>query len=473
MKKLTTLLFILISINSYIKAGTTGTIDQKKAEKEAVRLKTAVAPEDSIKILYDVYDLSDRSKKYNVGYEILEIADRTGNRDVTLDILSRLASHTEDTEALGKLLEVSSRLPDDSARKAIEVIIGMESAKSKAGTDNPEERRKKLLEYARADLLEKTDIYEEILNLYRAMVYLGMSSQGSLYLEYITRLQDLVKQLPEKDFAIRNLVFSTAAIYYTRKQDYDKALESSNQLLNQIELLKKYFPPEQRQFQTFDYFRYMVNRRMLENYRGMSQEEARKLYEECVEIASQNAEVDSIFSNDALIKSFYNMSQKNYKEAVPYLKQALNRDSISNFRKIELGGFLVEAYENIGDKNGLFDAMQNYISDINEQMRKRSSDAYNELALRTDINRMDYQEKQELAEVRERHNRMRKVSITLVYVLGIALIFLIGAYFKLQKKTRDLARQNRGLHHNIQNMFDDGTPIGTHDARLHRGHLKG
>ena len=471
-KLITLLIFTLLNLPIY--GNVSLTLDQKRAEEVETGLRTAKASEDSIKILYDVYDLSDRDKKKDVGFKILNIAQRTNNREVTLDILSRLALKVEDTEALSRLMEISNSLPADSSKRGLDLLLEMEVATQEAKKDNGTLRNQKFVEYAQADLMtDKLDIYEEILTLYRAMVYLGMSSQGSLYLEYLTRLQDLVSKLPEDDFAIRNLVLSTASIYYTRNEDYPKALEASRVLKQQIEKLKEKFPPSERQYQTFDYFRYMINRRMLENYKGMSRDEAQKLYEECVEIAANNEEVASILGSRGLTESYYNMAMHNYKEAIPHLYKALSNDDLSLFRQQELLGHLIEALDSVGNKTAMFDAMKKYVNLMKEYKRAHLEDAHNELQLRTDVNRLAFEEKMEARKQQEENRNMRKVSITLVYVLGILLIIMCGAYFRALNKVKILQRQNRGLSSNLEQIFDDGTPRGTHDARLERGRLKG
>lgn len=474
MKKLTTfILFFITTTTVYCKADIGFTGNQKEADQVYNTLSTARNPADSIKILYDVYDLSHSDNRSNIGYEILEIANRNDNREVTIDILNRLASRVEDTEALGKLMEYSINMPQDSATRGVQLMIEMETAKLNAKSDDKNERERKLLEYAKINLTETGDIYEEILNLYRSLVYLGISSQGSLYLEYLTRLQELVKKLPEDDFAIRNLIYSTAAIYYTRKQDYDKALEASYELLKQVDLLKQKYGPDKRKYQTFDYFRYMVFRRMLENYKGMSQADAQRLYDLCVQIAQENEEVREIFGKRGLTQAFYYMAMHNYKDAIPQIRKVLASDSLSLFRQQEMWGMLVEALDSVGDRQGQFEAMKNYIEVLHKDHQEHQHDAYLELKLRNDVNQLAFEERMELEQHREENRRMRKVSITLVYFLVAVIILGCGNYFSMRQKVKELNRNNEGLKNNLEEIFYDGNPRGTHDPRLQRGKLKG
>ena len=68
---------------------------------------------------------------------------------------------------------------------------------------------------------------------------------------------------------------------------------------------------------------------------------------------------------------------------------------------------------------------------------------------------------------------MRKVSITLVYVLGVVLIFMCGAYFRLRSKVKLLEAGNKKLRTNIEQIIDDGMPVGTRDLRHQKNRLKG
>ena len=472
-KKLITLLFSLFLLTIPVSSTGTGALDQKKAETMALTLSSAKGAEDSIKILYDIYDLTDREKKKDVGLQILELSKRTNNREVTVDMLNRLSSKLDDPSALKYLMDISTNLPEDSTKKSVELILKMESAKSSANQSTPEENNKKILEYAQNALVINDDIYQQILDDYSALVYLGTSSQGSLYMEYITQLLDLVKELPPEDYAIKNLVYSTAIVYYTRKQMREKAVEVCRDLLNSINQLEKLYDPKERRYLSFDYVRYAVYRRMLENYKVLKPEEIQSLYDQCVIFASRNDDVAKAFESDGLTKSFYNMAVGNYKEAVPELRKALESDTISVYRRQALLGLLVEALDALGDKTAHYEALKQYVAALQAEKEVRISDAMAELELRNEVNRKNFEQKIELEEQREAHRRMRKVAITLVYVLAITLILMCSSYFRLRQKVKQLTSQNKGLHKNIEQMFDDGTPLGTHDARLQRGRLKG
>lgn len=447
--------------------------NQAEADARAKALKQVNNSEDSLKILLDVYDLSDKVHKGRVGMKILELAERTDNHEVMADLINELAASTDDTKALRRLIELSESISATEDKERVETVLEMEHAKAMAGETKGYELQQKILDTSIAGMAIGGDPYKEIQNIYRAMVYLGASSQGPMYHEYIRRLEDLVKQLPEKDYAIKNLYYTTAAIFYTRKRDYNKAIESDRELLNQIAAMEKDCEKAGRTNYDFDYFKYISYRRMLRNFRGLTPEQIEDVYAKCLELAERNDEVRETFGTGGLTDSYYFFATGQYDKAVPALKKALSDPEISNFRKQELLGLLAGAQNRTGDSAGELISLREYALMSIADQQKRFADAAREIELRNTVNQLLAKQKMEDDQVRQRRNAMRKTSITLVYVLAVVLIFVVRAYFKLRHKVKELQSKNTRLRTNIEQIFDDGMPRGTRDLRQSKNRLKG
>lgn len=424
-------------------------------------LKEASNPDDSIKILYNFYDVGNKEAKRDVGMQILDIATRINNKEVILDLLNQLASGLDDADALDRLLKASNSLPEEDDRRSTELLLQMEQAKTMANKTSDSAREKQYISYAQIDVIGKDDIYEEILNIYRAMVYLGPTAQGALYLDYITRLENLVKQLPPDDFAIRNLFYTTAAVFYTRTRDYKKAIEFDKALISQIQNLEKKYKEMGRNNYNFGYFYYVSYRRMLQNFRGLTPEEIEKIYLECVDLAENNTEVQEAFDEGGLTKSYYYFATERYKEAVPFLRKALVRTDISRFRRQELLGLLSKALRQTGDSGSELIALREYTDMLEEDRAIRRENAYKELEIKNSVRELRQKDKLAEEKLKSENRRMRRISMTLVYVLALILIFLCRSYFKLKDKVRRLESQNTSLHTNIAHMLDDGRPHGS------------
>ena len=465
-----TALFLFLAVILTCHADLIGQPDAEKREKD---LQKASTSNDSMKILLDVYDLSNKINRERLRMQIIDVAQRTDNNMVLSDAIKELASSTDDAAELSRLIEISQNIPEDQGRKNVETILQMEQAKAQAKLTEGDELQERIMEYAKSGMSITGDPYEEIQNIYRALVFLGTSSQGPMYLEYITRLGDLVKNLPEKDYAIKNLYYTTAALYYTRRHDYKKAIECDKALINQLHNMEKLAKENGRTEQDLGYFYYVSYRRMLRNFRGLSPQEIEEAFEICQQLAKENARVQEEFGSGGLTHSYYYMATKQYDKAIPYLKQALASQSISEYRRMELTGLLARAFHETGDNKGELESLRKYVQLTAKNQVERRDATYKEIELRNNVTRILAEEYRQNELQREENRVMRKTSLTLVYVLAVILIFVCGKYFKLKQKVKLLEVGNKKLRTNIEHIFDDGKPSGTQDLRRKKDKLKG
>lgn len=449
-------------------------IAQQLAHKESA-LQKAKTPSDSIRILLDVYSITDKLNRDKVRQQLIGLAQRSDNKEVVADVLKELSTSTDDTKDLGRLIEISESLPEDTARDNIQTILIMEQAKADASNVADSQLQNHVAQYAR-DGMEigiGGDPYKEIQNIYRVMMYLGASSQGPLYFEYIKRLEELVNQLPEEDHTIRNLYYTTAAIFYTRKKDYKKAIELDRKLIRQLDLMKKHYTDPEKAKQDLDYFYYLSYRRMLRNFKGLTPEQIEKVYQECVRLAQENEEAAEEFGNGGLTNSYYYMATGKYDKAIPNLKKALSHEDISEFRRAELLGHLGYAQRMTGDRNGELETMRLYVPMLLADRNERREDMYKEIELRNSVSKIINDEYLQQEQQRQQNSVMRKTSLTLVYVLAVILIFMCQAYFRLRGKVKELEIRNNRLHKDIEYIFDDGVPKGTSSLHDKKHKLKG
>ncbi|MCH5236947.1 MAG: hypothetical protein J1E95_04020 [Muribaculaceae bacterium] len=450
-----------------------GDINQADADLRVKALEKAVNTEDSLKILLDVYDLSDKVNRNLVGMQIIELAKRSDNNAVMADVINDLASATDDTKTLRRLIEMSESISHNEDRKSVETVLEMEEAKARVLEMKGKTLQNNILETSLIGMSVGGDPYKEIQNIYRALVYLGASSQGPMYYEYLRRLEDLVKKLPEKDYAIKNLYYTTAAIFYTRKRDYEKAIESDRELIKQLQLMEKEYEKAGRENHDFNDFYYTSYRRMLRNFRGLKPQEIEEVYAKCKEFADKDETVKYSFENGGLAKSYYYFATEQYDKAVPELKKALNDPDISAFRKQELLGLLAGSQNKTGDQKGELESLREYALLSIADRQQRMEDSNREIELRTKVNQLLAKQRLVDEERREKRNSMRKVAITLVYVLALVLIFVLRSYFRLRSKVKELQSRNNKLRVNIEQIFDDGMPRGTSDLRHSKNRLKG
>lgn len=446
-------------------------INQKAHAREKA-LKNARTPSDSIKILLDVYSISDKLNRDRVRVQIINLMERSDNHEVINDVLHELSSTTDDTRELARLIEISESLPEDTAHD-IQTILKMEQAQAEAPNVGDSDVEREFMEYARDGMGLTGNTYKEIQNIYRAMMYLGASSQGPLYFEYIKRLEELINELPPEDHAIRNLFYTTAAIFYTRKRDYKRAIEFDRKLIAELDEIKSRYPDKEKAQNDLDYFYYISNRRMLRNFKGLTPKEVEEVYQECVRLAQENLQAAEEFGSGGLTNSYYYMATGQYAKAVPALEKALSQENISDFRRAELLGHLGYAMRMTGDKEGELKTLRAYVPMLLKDREQRRNDMYKEIELRNSVNKIIADEYRAQEQQRKDNGVMRKTALTLVYVLALVLIFICQAYFRLRHKVKELEIRNQRLHKDFEYIFDDGTPKGSTDLRHTKHRLKG
>ena len=448
-------------------------ISQSDALLRERSLIAASTNTDSIKILLDVYNLSDKDYRQKVRKQLINLVSQSKNQELIGDVINELAASTDDTGELSRLIIMSENLPDEGGKESLQTVLQMEHAQSEASNVLDSQLKEQIADFKRQGVSFTGDPYKDIQNIYRTMVYLGASSQGPMYFECIKRLEDLVEALPEKDYAIKNLFYTNAAIFYTRKRDYSKAIEFDRKLIEQLNHMRALYQKQGKNVHDLDYFYYVSNRRMLRNFRGLTPEEVEEVYRQCEQLAEINDEAREAFEQTGLAKGYYYFATGKYAQAVPELKKALADPDISDFRKQELLGLLARSLDETGDKNGELKALQEYVLLSIADREKRREDMYREMDLRNSVNLVLADELRQQEQQREQNRVMRKTSITLVYVFVVILIFLCGAYFRLRHRVKELEMKNNKLRKNIEYIFDDGVPKGTTDLRHQKNRLKG
>lgn len=435
------------------------------------KLKNVSTPADSVKVLYDIFDASPQSEKYGIAKQLLATGSRTDRmEEIYVDLLPQMAVIENRSEKeLKKLLVEAEKINDTDHRKAIKLFINVRRAINEAFYVPVEDRRKILLKYAKADMVATGDLYQDILDLYRVVVFIGESSQSNLYLEYLTRLDNLISKLPKDCYYIRNMFYTTSAVCHTNNGNYQKAVEADRKLLEVISNLEERYKSQGRTYRNYDRFYYISYRRMLRNYKVLPLDEVKELYAKCAKIAEENEEVYKDFHNVGRTTAYRLMAENRYEEAVPKLMNALDKTDDFSLR-ISLVDMLVEAADSINDDNTLLYALKESNSLLKEKMKVNSDEAYRELQIRYDVNNLKSANSQLEIDKRDSdiatHQKLISVILAALLVMVIFLMLLYRKHFTLRQKVKDLKSENEKLHKNIEDILDDGTPSGTID--LHK-----
>ena len=447
----------------------TRAFENQNMADSVVKNLTAVTSADTIRQLYDALDVSNwKQQRGEIGWQILNVAHRSKDYTAMTDQLLQLANiYKSDSISMARLFEIWKDLPDDDNKKGVRLFMRVEQITGDATFLSVEERNNKLMSYLKEEISTKDDIYENVYDLYSTVIFLGKETKGNLYHEYMDRLEKMIQQLPE-DYYLKNLFYTTAAIFYTQNNYPEKAVECDRQLLKQIEKLEELYMSQGRKYRNYDRFYYICYRRMLRNYAALSNEEVKDLYARCERLAEKDEEVARDFNMDGRIKAYRLLADKNFAAAIPYLKQSLRNNKDVTVHR-ELLGFLVEAADSVGDKPTLLSALKEYNKMLLDDQKIKSEEALREMQIRYDVHALQ-SEKNEL-EIEKRDlelatdQKLINIVLASLCVMAIVLMLLCRGYFRLKSDKRELKEENDKLKTSLENYFRDGVPEGTRDVR--------
>lgn len=442
---------------------------QHIADSLMTRLKFQKTSEDSLKLLYDIFDSSDQRKKRAVGDMVLDIAVRTRNQDALVDIIPQLAVIVKlDSAYDSKLIRYTNLIEEPAHRNAIRVFIQVMTAADEANYIPEEDLRKVLLQYASHTDSNVDDQFDELLDLFRIVTFLGTTSRGNLYLDYLSRLEKMIEIVPKDCVYLRNLFYTTAANVHTRNNNPAKAIEADRKLLEVIDELKDRYEKMGRKYRNYNRFYYISYRRMLSNYKALSFPEIKEIFVKCAQLADIDDEIQSDFYGQGRPLIYRLMASKDYKEVVYWINKALPQVK-DVYTKRSLLGILVEASDSLGDNATLLSALKAQNELLQERVDQQSEEAYSELQIRYDIDKLKSEKETLKLEKKQSEvatsQRVIIVALIGVLVLAIVLMFIYRSNFSLKRRIRDTKEENVQLHRTIEELLGDSALKGTLDVR--------
>ena len=403
------------------------------------QLAKATTPADSVRILYDLFDCSPRSEQTRYGELLLTAASRAHDYSAKNDMLRQLAIICADDEArMHRYMSIAETMPNSVDKHVTSLFITHQLLANQVQSMSEDERKERLIA-----LLTKNnsgvdgDIYDKVERLYSIAIITGHATQGQLYLESLERLTKLVEQLPAEASPLRNQFYTALANIYTNTDRYDKALEADRKLLQVIDQLEKRDINAGRKYRSYAVNRYLCYRRMLGNYRAMTRDQVRDIYQKIQELAAMNPDVAAYEQRFFRTRVYYNMAMGNYEAAIPLIREMLSQPDLKlNYRRQALRELRLAA-EKTGNDAVLLDALKQYTAIIDKYDSLRTSDNLTELAVRYQVSDLRNDNTRLLAEARDadlRHGRQLRIYYTVV-ICVLALLLLLF-YLRLRRYRR-------------------------------------
>lgn len=411
-------------------------VKEAQVAKLRSELSSVSSRKDSIKILYDILDLSPRKDYQQIGEMLYGVATREKDHVVRADVLRLMSNSTSDDAVLARLQRLASGLPKGTEQKETELFVKIRRIALQARIAPENKRREMITRMMAFDGYDKIDDYEKIERLYTICVYLSTYIQGEILEEYLDGLDRLMKRTDIKSYALYNTFYTESANIYSSIGNSQKALEADRKLLGIIGELEKKYKEEGRKYRNYNVNKYIVYRRMLSNYKSLPLQEVNRYYNRILELCKIDEEVASDFRAKPRVKAYYAMKNRHYAEAVALIKEQLKLPLSVTLRP-RLLEMLMEASLSLNDKATFLSAKAEFdslgrVNDLNNPDIK-----YNELKIRYDANilkaknsRLELENKQEqISSTRRMMGFVIGGWVVLLVLLGI-LLYYWGRYRK-------------------------------------------
>lgn len=414
-----------------------GIMNAQSLEKIKKELLTDLAKsdnaEDSIKALYDLFDLVPRKEKLGYAKVLYNLAERTKNDKVRLDILrqiSQLTSVMQYTDSAYRMFNQEvNRIPKSREQEETALFLNLKQAAYKARHVTQAQNRDmvaKLITEESAD----TDMSDNdrILRLFTIVEYLTNGVQGDLLNEYVDMLWERMDQADFDLFSLKNLLLSETANIYTASDNPKAAIEADRRLLKVTDQLERKHRSAGRHYRNYRMSRFIIYRRMMSNYKALTPSEIRDIYEKVQELIEEDPEVADLGRRRPLAMMYNAMATRDYNTAIPIIRKELqNETGITKRRRLLM--WLKEAAVATGNAQLEVESLRELNKLLVEREETDAAAKYRELAIRTKVNELkaekEHLEIQQKAEEITNHRRL------MLFIIGSWIIFALLLTFFL------------------------------------------
>ncbi len=426
-------------------------------------LPTLTTPEDSLKILYDLMDAAPVGDRTDAAIRAYVVSRRTNDIAARGDLLRRIANYSIQSDSLQtRALEEALKLPKGDIRDETMLFIKLIRITSRARYTSGEERQRNLkaligkdkgLEWSGED--GKQRFYDNLERLYALCIYMGLTTHGSMLVQYVDSLGNEINQLPQHMQSLRNLYYTNAAITYTINEIPEKAVEADRTLLKVIDAMEAMSREDGREFANYNVARFNSYRRILSNYKVLTDDEIDYYYNKALEMGRRSATVAAEIQRGQRIHIYNLMAKKRYEEVLPILKSVVDLKTHEAYRRQFLS-YMIEAARATGDKETLLEASQAYIGILEGFIKLRADESLRELQVVYDLNSL-MDENYELRQnsINNRRMRQKSFSLALVALAVIIVVMVLMAviyYYRNKKLANNLKLSNESLKTERDNL---------------------
>ena len=430
------------------------TIAQSSLKNELkAKIAEARTPDDSIKALYNLFDISPRREQIPLLEQIYNIAEARRDAATELDVVRHLANAYYGNDSVLQILHSTAvNLPAsvDQHQTLMFIRINRIIANSMSATEAERQMRLReiLHEYSNK---EHYSVDERILLLFSLCAYLSNTTEGDLLVKYTDELEQLITSAPQTIIPIKNHFYSSAAVLFTNVKNHEKAVNAARELLNQTEILQKQYERQGRIYRKFNRQRYSMYRRMLINYPALTINEVDSIYNLALNAAKNNPDAEADLKEYKITTIAWLMAHKQFEQAAPIIKESIEK----------LGGktsyypFLLDqlniAAEHTDNKDLQLFAARQFNKHLQDQLKFKSEERLRELQVIYDLYKIkeankDLEHRNREMQI-ESHQTILTVSIVALVIVILITIITFLMYIRAKQMSVSVMHANESLEH--------------------------
>lgn len=400
-------------------------------------------PADSLKLLYDIFDLeNDSQHRFINGAVIYDVAGRAGNVKARLDMLRQMAiAKSSDLPALQELRRKANSFPLTDEVRDTRLFLDLYIIMTKVRSSSVADRQKQLADIVTRYDRKIGDWYDQVRDIYTLCAYLSVEGAPNLLADYLDKLGEMLAEKPNLHYSVRNFYHTSAAIHFTEGDRPYKAIKADRQLLREIAKLEKQYTSQNRRFRNYDVQKYVSYRRMLQNYRVLEIKDVQKYYSQILRLCQINPTVAADFETSPKAMAYYYMATKDFQRAIPAIKKIISdipeEDLVYHRGMLQM---LMDAAKAVGDENTLRKAAEDFNHVQDEFNSDKNRSLYRELQIKYEVNQL--RARNAALEIEKRDSQI-KGTRTVIWVVSLALfvvlVLLIVLFFSY-RHTRSLSR---------------------------------
>lgn len=432
----------------------------------SAQLKNAAAPGDSILLmqnLFDIYSVLKPHQLDSLATRIYLTALAADDVYAAADMLRQRSNINTNNDSIQQaMLALARQLPVGQDRSETIAFIRMKRNYLTRDLDD-RTRSKRLHELLTEYTLHRpSDVYEQLVLLHAVCVNIAKSAQGDLLVSYMDRLQDLLDELPQDVYSLRNLFQVVGAINYIEAGQPLKAIELDKKLLQNVDSLESFYTRQGRPYRNYDANRYIIYTRMLSNWRALTPEQVEEFYSRAMELKDTDTRARNTYKNNPRPDIFHAMANKDYERAKPLLRQLLNSKHGRIYRRNNLRD-LIECARQTNDQATIAEVSLEYIDLLQAYLDKRLQERYKELQILYDVYEM--QQRYDLLrseKIESEHQKSRIIlfiSLAFIIILVALLITLARMYRRKRALAKSLEASNEALRVESANLRNSQTQL--------------